>query len=112
MKLTEPTGGRTSPAGWLPLAEQVIGVVCEEYALSRREFLGTGRLPEVVDARRACAVVLLGLGVQVTHIARAMGRDSSTVTHHIAVWQHAPSYEVRETVASVRAVLRQRGIAA
>jgi hypothetical protein len=112
MTLKHRTGRRTSPVGWPTLADQVIGAVCEEYTLSRGEFLGGGRVPVVVDARRTCAVVLFDMGVQVSHIARAMGQDHSTTIHHIAVWQHKPSYEVRETVASVRRVLRQRGIAA
>jgi chromosomal replication initiation ATPase DnaA len=94
------------------LAEQVIGVMCEEYSLSRREFIGHGRWPEVVDARRACVVILFEFGLQVSHIGYAIGRDHSTVLAHLGRWDQAPSYEVRETVASVRKVLRQRGIAA
>ena len=58
--------------------DTVVQTVAEAFNVSADDILGDGRPENVVDARRAIAIVLSSLGYKVRTISKALNRERTT----------------------------------
>ncbi len=71
-------------------AERFVMAVCTHFNISIEELRGKDRRMALVTARRCLAYLLVHeAGLCATEAGRIMGRDRSTVEHHVAVVESA-----------------------
>ena len=71
------TGAATSREGW------IIAAVCRDLEVSEERVRGQTRDHETVQARQLLCYVLYRAGFSISHVARLLTRDHSTVLHAV-----------------------------
>ena len=83
-------------------AGQTVALVAEAYEISLAELIAPGRDPLHVEARRVAMQLLAERGLGASSIGRVIGRDHSTVLHHLAVLRERPTPEEQEMLSDLR----------
>ncbi len=89
----------------LPAPDAVVTQVAQAYGFSPAALSAPCRDPLRVEARRVAMQLLAEQGVGATHIGQILGRDHSTVLHHLAVLRSRSTPEEQEMLADLRAVV-------
>ncbi len=78
----------TADVGTLPFVTAKLEAVARELGCNVRTLKMRSKLPEVVEVRRRAIVILHKRhGWGVARIGRALGRDHTTIMHHLQVAQ-------------------------
>ncbi len=97
----------SSKAPTQPAPREVITQVATAYGFSASALSAPCRDPLRVEARRVAMGLLAERGLGATHIGKLLGRDHSTVLHHLAVLRDRCTPEEQEMLADLRAVVRE-----
>lgn len=92
--------------GWVD-AMALIARVARAYEVSPEELLGPSRLPYLVEGRRVVMALLHEHGLGASAIGHLIGRDHSTVVHHLKMMKSALTWEEREMLTRLRRELAQ-----
>ena len=96
-----PAGGDRDRAP-LAGAQAIVERVARAYALTPEKLLSGDRHALLVEARRVAMQLLRERGMDVVTIGRVIGRDHSTVLHHLGLIQHSPTPDERAMLALLR----------
>lgn len=86
-----------------PLARPIIREVARRRGLSVADVTGKSRLQEHVEARLEIIARLRAIDLNLSHIARLLNRDRSTIAHHVF-----PDYKRRANARAMAAIRRKR----
>jgi chromosomal replication initiation ATPase DnaA len=84
------------------LATHTVALVADAYGVSLASLIAPGREPLLVEARRVAMQLLAERGLGASSIGRMVGRDHSTVLHHLALLRQSPTPEEQEMLADLR----------
>ena len=89
----------------LPTPREVVAHVAHAYGFSPAALSAPGRDRLRVEARRVAMQLLAERGLGSAHIGRIIGRDHSTVLHHLALLRAHCTPEEQEMLADLRSVV-------